>query len=237
MDLDWMKAHVETLFLHDAAGRIVRVHEREGWPAPHFYLGRSRPANLWRFQASLPDGAIRTLGRLAAKEAPLPDIVPAREPEPEPRRMEAFRRVLVDEGIEIHSEYRGPAFRFPDATLGTRPDPDVVEIGPENAALLTGPFLDLAGRAPVLAALDDGRAVSVCHAARGVAETMVEAGVETLPSHRGRGLASRVVAAWADAVRRRGGVPLYSTEWGNAGSRSVARRLGLIQYGEDCHFS
>jgi hypothetical protein len=43
------------------------------------------------------------------------------------------------------------------------------------------------------------------------------------------------VAAWADAVRATGVVPLYSTAWKYQASRAVARRLGLVQFGADLH--
>ena len=43
-------------------------------------------------------------------------------------------------------------------------------------------------------------------------------------------------AAWAQAVRTQGGIPLYSTSWDNRASRAVAHNLGLSLYGEDLHW-
>jgi hypothetical protein len=44
-----------------------------------------------------------------------------------------------------------------------------------------------------------------------------------------------VVAGWAAAVRAEGRLPLYGTSWANRASRGIARNLGLVLYGEDCH--
>ena len=91
---------------------------------------------------------------------------------------------------------------------------------------------ELAARAPCLAAIEEGRAVALCFCSR-VGARAAEAGVETAPEARRRGLASAVVAAWAGAVRAGGRRPLYSTSWENRASRGVAARLGARLYGED----
>ena len=56
-------------------------------------------------------------------------------------------------------------------------------------------------------------------------------GLLDLPT--GRGFASAAVAAWAAALRERGRLPLYSTSWENLASQGVARKLGMVAYGED----
>jgi RimJ/RimL family protein N-acetyltransferase len=86
-------------------------------------------------------------------------------------------------------------------------------------------------------ALTVGReAVSVCASVRRTGAGH-EAGVETVPAHRGRGYAAQVTLAWAAAVRALGRVPLYSTSWSNERSRAVARKLGLICFGSDLHIT
>ena len=80
-----------------------------------------------------------------------------------------------------------------------------------------------------------GEVLSACWTSRFLAGVAAEAGVRTRESERGQGFAIRVVAAWARAMRDSGTEPLYSTEWTNAASRGVARRLGLILCGEDLH--
>jgi hypothetical protein len=238
-DLDWMDLHLACLYHHDAKGRILASRQPGGLSCPLFHLGRTPLGNLWRFRDDLEPEALRELSRLAGKEGPLPPEHPA------PRRMQAIRSVLGSRSDGL-TEWRGPAFRFPEQL----PEPSGVELVavlPGMESLLEESFADMLReiptRQPMWAAVERGRAVSLCHASRPRAVDgsptclAAEVGIETAPSHRGRGLAPRVVAAWARAVRESGGQPLYSTSWGNRASRAVARKLGLVFYGEDLHFS
>ncbi|MFE6795751.1 GNAT family N-acetyltransferase [Paenibacillus chitinolyticus] len=75
-------------------------------------------------------------------------------------------------------------------------------------------------------------AVSVCFSARS-SDKAAEAGVETLKDYRGKGYAMRVTSSWAQAIRRSGRIPLYSTSWDNYSSQSIAKRLRLHFYGTD----
>jgi hypothetical protein len=228
-----MALQLDALFESDADGRLLRWRspgsEAERRP-PRFFLGRTRHGQLWRFGADVPPACVVELARLAALERL---DRPLEEP---PERLEALRaRLAADAPVE--RVFHGPAFRFPPLDDG-RPDPAAVLMTPDRVGLLGGelPALaaTLAGRQPCVAVLDGGRAVSVCYAAARSASA-AEAGVETLPGHRGRGLAARAVAAWARAVSDAGLVPLYSTEWANRASRALAARLGLILYGVDLH--
>jgi len=85
---------------------------------------------------------------------------------------------------------------------------------------------------PCVAIVADGRLASLCFSSRNT-PIAAEAGVNTLEEFRGRGYAPAVVAAWGQAVRAEGRIPLYSTSWDNLASRSVARKLGLVLYGAD----
>jgi hypothetical protein len=82
------------------------------------------------------------------------------------------------------------------------------------------------------AALADGLVVATCESARESA-LAAEAWVRTLPAARGRGYATRVTAAWALDVRRRGKTPFYSHHRENNGSAGVARALRLIPFLDD----
>jgi len=233
-DLEWMAVQVDVLFVADPRGRLLRrrgpVAEEE--PPPRFFFGRTRHGNLWRFAAGLPEPLVVELARLAASERI------GRPLEAPPERIESFRARL-EAGAPIERVYHGPAFYFPELPGAAGEDPEVVLLTPDRVELLGEEFAALrpalALRQPCFAALSEGRAVAACYVAARSARA-AEAGVETLPGFRGRGLASRASAAWAGAVRHEGLLPLYSTEWRNRASLGVAARLGLIRYGVDLHF-
>lgn len=82
------------------------------------------------------------------------------------------------------------------------------------------------------AALAGGVVVATCVSARESA-LAAEAWVRTLPAARGRGYATRVTAAWALDVRRRGKTPFYSYARDNRASAGVARSLDLIPFLDD----
>ena len=222
-----LELQVDTLFIHDADGRITATNEPNGGPAPLFFLGRTAEHTIWRVRSRLrPDLAAR-LDALASREPPGQDLRL-------PPLCAAGVRAALDGAAPITREYNGPAFSFPRqiATVA-----DVVRITAANADLLVHfPALvgELNGRSPCLAIVRDGGAVAVCFSPRRSARAD-EAGVETLTSYRGRGHATAATAAWARAIQAEGLTPLYSTTWDNEPSRSVARRLGLVQYGANWH--
>lgn len=224
-----MERQVAALYEVDAEGRLAGsrlLGEPEA--TPRFFLGLTGHGNLWRFRADLPRERVRELARLAAAE-PAP-----RDPDALPERDAALRERLEDDA-PISRVFHGAAFRFPERL----PDPGgAVELAARDAGLLSESFpriaASLAERAPCTAVLEGSRAVSVCYAATRAA-ACIEAGVETLPGFRRRGLGGRVVAAWGRAARARGVVPLYSTSLANRASLRLARRTGLIRYGTDLH--
>jgi hypothetical protein len=223
-----MRLHVCVLFTHDARSRLLRVNEPTGGgPAPRFFLGRTREGNLWRVRADLPETLIAELESLAADE-------PVGELEQPPRHSEAYLRLLASHAPTTEP-WTGPAYHFTRYPQPTRP---VLAVTSANADVLRGGFeklmADVAVEQPFVAIVEAGLAVSVCRSVRVTPEAH-EAGLETLPEFRGRGLAAKVVAGWALAVRSRGALPIYSTSWRNTASRAVARKLGLIMSGIDFH--
>ena len=237
-EIDDLRAQIGALYRTDRQGRLLTFNDPADPPAPRCFLGRTRVGNLWRVRADLPAPLVSELELLCAAE-PVADRF-----DREPRGAPAIRR-LLSRHAPLEFEHRGPAFRFPDAVPEMPPSEGrIVAITEVSQFDLARAFPDLAAtlgaRQPCFGVISDGGCVSVCYSATRVPEADsplrgVEAGVDTRSDCRGRGFAPRVVAAWAAELRRRGLVPLYGTQWTNAPSMSVARKLHLELYGEDFH--
>ena len=228
MALELMHLHIETLFTHDTAGRMLHVNEPGGKNAPRFFIGQTADGAVIRFRHDVDDETKRALEAAANDDA----LRTLDSPPSSTRYDELLGRVAP-----VNSIWSGPAFSFPNRL--TQPA-NTVLVTDANSHLLT-PLLeawipDARTGQPLFAVVVDGQAVSVCCTVRRTADAH-EAGVETVPAFRGHGYAARVVASWAQAVRDMGQVPLYSTSWQNDASRTVARKLGLIQFGNDLHIT
>jgi hypothetical protein len=181
--------HLDTLFVRDARGRIVRTREPGGTAGPAFALVRSASRCAWAIGAAVPDDLARALADLADREPPSAD------PRAEPVHAAAYRALVGGR------TFFGPAFGFPDDLPAAD---DAVEVHDEaELDRFSGwvPGEIAAGRAPVWAILAEGRPASVCFCARR-SDVATEAGVDTAVAFRGRGFAVRATAAWARAIRR-----------------------------------
>ena len=153
----------------------------------------------------------------------------------QPPTVAAAIRALLNAHTPISAEERGPAYRMPDPIAFPT---EAVLIAEPNAHVFEAFFpWKLSSRTnfkmePIVATVVRGNAVAICFCARINAQA-TEAGVETIEAERGRGYASVAVAGWIRVIRQRGLLPLYSTSWQNGASQGVARKLGLICYGED----
>ena len=219
-----METDAGILFTYDVRGRMLRTNEPDGRPAPRLFLGRTAGGHVVRFGATVPEAVARQLTEIVERQPPVRDL---QIPPP----MHAAIRDILERHAPIAHERGGPAYRFPDALP---PTGNAVPVTDANREVVRDRFSwlyrELAGWAPCCAAMVDGQAVSVCFSSR-IGDRAMEAGVFTLPDFRGHGHAVRATAAWSQAVRATGRVPLYSTAWENLASQGVARRLGLIPYG------
>lgn len=209
--------YLQTLFSLDDHGRIIGTREPDESQGPLFSLIRGRSGCTWAVRSDVPRDVAMELDALAREEPPVSDFGDG--------PVHADQYLALVEG----TVYSGPAFTFPEEII--RPDGTVLI---EDVRLLEHHFSgwdssEIPASSPIVALIEEGHAVSVCFCARR-SDVAAEAGVETAVEFRGRGLAPRVAAAWALAVRASGRVPLYSTSWDNEASLAVARKLGLVAY-------
>lgn len=225
-----MELKAAALFTHDAQGRIVTSNEPDPEQAPRLFLGRTKEGNVWRFRDDLPAEIVSRLEAVLASEPPLGD------PRSRPATFDALCEALAAEA-PASEVWEGPAWHFPETIPAAT---DVSAIVPENAATVAEhyPFTAEHWRElwPCYAVIEDGAAVSICFSSRLTPEA-AEAGADTVEAFRGRGYAPRVVAAWGQAVRESGRVPIYSTSWDNLASQAVARKLGLLFFGAEMSLS
>jgi RimJ/RimL family protein N-acetyltransferase len=217
-----MVLHVDALFTHEQ-GRMVRVNEPRGKPAPRFFLGRTTDGTICRFRHDVAPEVVRQLEALARAEDS--DEAFTRPPYGAP----PYEALLAP---AEHTE-AGPAYRFPDR-LDARSG--IVMVTEANADILAAHLPAWLGDPPTAqpfaAVVVDGHAVAVCASVR-ITNAAHEAGVDTAPAFRRQGHGAKAVAAWARAVRDMDRQPLYSTSWNNTASQALAASLGLIRFGHD----
>ncbi len=229
-DRELMKIQVEALFTQDENRHLRHINEPIGdrEPAPRFFIGYTNEGSICRFRHDLPDDVIAQLKEVTAAE---PISVNSQRI---PKNHRQFEDIL-QRHAPIERVWVGPAYRFPEHIT---PPTNVVRLSCEKAGLLKKGFAEMVpelnSSQPYLAIIEDSQAVSICRSVR-VSSRAHEAGVDTRVGYRRRGYATSVVTAWALAVRALNCIPLYSTSWDNVASQSVARRLGLVQYGVDYH--
>jgi hypothetical protein len=224
-----MRLHVVACYVHDATGDLLRINDWIGAPAPRFWLGLTADGCLWRFRHDVPRALRAELEALCRDE---PRIGAGRST---PKHDAGYRRILDSGGDP--NVVSGPTYWAAHAMKAMGSAVRIVDF---EASLLRGDLEpwrpDVPHQQPFLAAVEAGRAVSVCASVRITPEAH-EAGVETLPEHRRRGHALAVVSAWARAVQGLGCVALYSTSWDNRASQAVAARLGLEAFGQEYRIS
>jgi RimJ/RimL family protein N-acetyltransferase len=226
-----IEIHLNTLYISDDDGRLRYVREPgEPYAPGRFAMVRTPTANSWRFRHDLPAIVAEELDSLCRAEPVSVEL--EREPTIAPK----LRAALAAQA-PVTDEYRGPAYWIP-VTEAMRSS-EAVLIDRSNAAVLESHFpwraqllRSVNDAGPIAAVVVAGSAVAVCSCAR-LSPLAAEAGVDTHESARRKGFATAAVICWAAAVRARGLLPMYSTAWDNLASQAVARRLKMVQYGED----
>ena len=208
---------LRTRYVFDEDGRIVSTRSPNPSRGSAFMLVRGATGCAWAVHRDVEPGIASELDRLAREEPPISDL------QTSPVHAERYEAMV---GGALKS---GPAFTFPEM-LPPPGETETIDDLPQLEYHFTGwTAAEIFDASPIVAVMVDGHAVSVCFRARR-ASFAAEAGLETAPQFRGRGLGPRVAAAWALAMRESGRTPLYSTTWTNEASLAVARKLGLIPY-------
>lgn len=219
-ELELMNIQAEVLFAHDSLGRITKVNEFEGHPAPRLFWGKTKKGNVLRFRGDVPSDIANKIIEIINNSDDT-NIVLA--------------KIIneLEQQTKISSIWMGPAYVFEDYKVGAS---QAVKVTDDNRDLLEPGFkklwTELKYREPCYMTIEDNKAVSVCFSARNT-DRAAEAGIETLEEYRGKGYAIAVASAWLAAVPLSGKVALYSTSWDNYASQAVAKRLQLTLYGTD----
>ncbi|MEZ4708594.1 MAG: GNAT family N-acetyltransferase [Caldilineaceae bacterium] len=231
----FMLLQTGTLFKLDDAERLLCINEEGSPPAPFFFMGRTPHGHVWRLRHDAPAALEPKLAALCEAEPMLFNSgvqTASQHAISLPLHYDAIKQLIGQYG-SVENEWRGPAYFFPDdIPVSER----TVRIDQSNLHLAQGPFAWLHEEwhlvQPGMAWVERDAVASVCFSSR-LTPHAAEAGLWTAEEYRGRGYAAAVVAAWARAVQQSGRRPLYSTSWDNLASQAVARKLGLIFYGED----
>jgi len=223
-----VELQLEVLLTLDARGRLLATRDPVPRPAPRLLLSRSAEGNAWATRFDLDPGLVAALEALCAAE-PRPARPAANGPP-------VCRRRVLELLSPVVREYRGPCFVLPH---DLPQDGRARRIGAEERFDWVDAFPWLAHEfdavAPVAIAFDGAHPAAICHSPRGRTAQVAEAGVETLPPFRGRGLARAAVACWGRAVQSEGRLALYSTSWENRASLRIAERLSARLYAENWH--
>jgi len=226
--------HVETSYVFTDTGRIARIADPDRGPGPRFVVRGSADCNVAFVRHDVGEATACALLDLAAREPPLAPSDGA------PAHADRYVELLEAEAPVVDSG-KGLCYWFPhdfayehDVLLVTSDTPraerERLGAGPDR--FLPEPFVELGfstvGKLwePWCFALHDGEIASMVETVR-VGPRGAEAGVNTVPSLRGRGFAAAATAGWATLPSLAGRTLFYSTAATNRSSQRVTERLGL----------
>ncbi|SEL68209.1 GNAT family N-acetyltransferase [Paenibacillus sp. OK003] len=215
--MDMMKIQANTLYTMDNQKRLLNINEPDGGQAPALFIGITSVGQCSYYHEQLPFTLIEELGCDAKLPLNIAKLI---------RGVETFK--------PVKSVWMGPAYAFPEKCGEWHPNVQLIES--HRTFLLEKHFPDLIEhlheKMPVAAYVMEDSAVAVCCSAR-VSQQGAEASLNTAPKFRGQGYAAEAVKCWQYHVKESGRIPIYSTSWDNIASQTVARKLGLIQFGVD----
>lgn len=215
--MDMMKIQAETLYTLDDQRRLLRINEPDGGQAPVLFIGITSTGSCTYYYEQLPSTLIKDLGCESGLPLDIPKLI---------RRVETYK--------PVKDVWMGPAYTFPEKCGEWHSNVQLIDR--HCTFLLSEHFPELIGRLPekmpLAAYVIKDSAVAVCCSAR-VSTQGAEASLYTASDFRGQGYAAEAVKCWQYHVKESGRIPIYSTSWDNTASQTVARKLGLIQFGVD----
>ena len=233
-DQTWLNRRAETLFDLNASGQILRGRDPKA-PAPKVFLQRSAKALTLHLRHDLDHhlaGAITNLARLEPPDIPFAAL----------QTWDKLTQLLgtntIVGGGPVYDLPHGTSFPTnaelisSDTPQGDQRLSDWRRIGLPDALTDLG-FTDSEDVwRPWCLALEGDEVVALCQTARHQ-NGGAEAGVITVPTHRGQGLAAAVTACWS-AHPKLAHVTLYYSTWNsNLASQRVAAKLGLLHRAQD----
>ncbi|MGH6987187.1 MAG: GNAT family N-acetyltransferase [Caulobacteraceae bacterium] len=222
---------LETLFVLSSEGRIESENDPPRSPGPRIALFASSAGLRLALESGIRMREAEDL-RAAVREAP--DWTdPARAPACLARLSEAIAVPKVRETHLIHHLPHGLSASPGSANLVRSGEPHGEALLARLAQEGVSPALAKAGFTdagefwpPWCAALLESEIAALAFAAR-LSRRGAEIGIYTLESHRRRGHASALTAAWSRHPMLAGRELFYSCALSNSASRAVARHLGL----------
>ena len=213
-----LEALIAAMFSLDADGRLVGR-------APCLHIVRTTEHVICKTHADLPDDVHESLTAICRK--------PRGRPREWSEQYATYVNILT-KFATVASVRSGSLFTVPIA--GAAAVSCAVKITTSKAHLLVPELSewlpDLPSGRPMMAAVEEGRAVAICASVCSSGEAHC-AGVETAPAYRLRGHARTVVQAWATCVRGLGAMPFYATTFDNVASQTLARSLAMPLIGSE----
>ncbi len=234
-DIQLLAIEIETLWVKDDRGRLLRTREANGRAAPHLVIATSGDSQMAAIGKDVPDALASEVERAVAGSPHPPNPATA------PVALARYRQLLESSvgPVEISS---GPSYVVPPATAF----PSTAEIqrsdggdidalqskNPGRAGWSPGEWRQLlrGDLGPWAMATIGGQVVAICHTSR-LGDRGAEAGVWTDPGFRGQGHAAAVTAAWASLFDHSQRALFYSTAAENLSSQRVVARLHLREIG------
>lgn len=217
-----MEMHINVLFKHNEVGEITLINEPPYEIAPRFYIGSTKKGNVKRFLKGLKSEDLNELEKVfdTNDSIPLVNIIQ-----------------ILNKDHHIDSLWIGPAYVFQTVDKISSKAIKITEAN-KQCLLPNFPYTyeELELKEPCYAVIENDMAISICCSAR-QSDEAAEASVHTLENFRGKEYGLIVSNAWAADVQSQGRTALYSTSWDNYASQAVSRKLKLVQYGTDIHFS